>query len=348
MSSFNGFIWPQTNWFRLPNNWTDITADITSLAELKILEYVLRHTWGYNERHRKRWITTDEFSQGRKASGGGRLDKGTGLSKSSIINGLKQAIADGFLLVFVDDQDKGRVKKRYQLNMKKLEDSDDEGSIDRYEEVVPRGIESIPRGNESIHRTEERHLKGKKEESKREPTRKTPVKKKKKAESKVSITQHKSKWTKTDKKYGARLRQIMVEHDTDLTHNGRITKDTYVENIYMVRTERGRSHAAIEELMLWYRRNYSDIYTPKLKNAYDFYSKFSSIEEAMLRKQENGNTQSEEDRRDEAETAFEHHYYTAYPMHDHLRPKESNEICKQLGLPPRYRSEGTNTWSRID
>ena len=180
------------------------------------------------------------------------------------------------------------------------------------------------------------------------PTRKTPVKKKKVAESKATIIKHKLKWIDTDKKYGARLRQIMIEQDTDLAHNPRITKDTYIENIYMVRTDRGRGQGKIQEVLEWYRRNYSDTYTPKLKFAFDFYSKFSSIEEAMHRKQEGRNTQSEEDREREAETDFEHHYFTAHPEHTHMLPKESNEICKQLGIPPRYRNEGGNVWSRIN
>jgi hypothetical protein len=41
---FAGFSKPEANFFRLPNEWTDITAQISSLAEMKVVEYVLRHT----------------------------------------------------------------------------------------------------------------------------------------------------------------------------------------------------------------------------------------------------------------------------------------------------------------
>ena len=47
--TFPGFSKPEANFFRLPNEWTDITAHLTSLAEMKLVEYVLKHTWGYSE-----------------------------------------------------------------------------------------------------------------------------------------------------------------------------------------------------------------------------------------------------------------------------------------------------------
>ena len=43
---FVGFDPPTSNWFRMPNNWTDVTSEINNLAEIKIVEYILRHTWG--------------------------------------------------------------------------------------------------------------------------------------------------------------------------------------------------------------------------------------------------------------------------------------------------------------
>ena len=86
--TFQGFSKPEANFFRLPNEWTDITAPITSLAELKLVEYVLKHTWGYSEFDMVKKITTDEFMYGRKKKDGSRIDTGTGLSKPSVIAGL--------------------------------------------------------------------------------------------------------------------------------------------------------------------------------------------------------------------------------------------------------------------
>src|SRR5688572_28953105 len=114
---FRGFGLPEQNWFKMPNDWTDITAEITSLAELKIVEYVLKHTWGYHEYGSTKRITTDEFMSGRKRRDGARIDRGTGLSNRSVIDGLKRAVAHGYLIEEVDDQDKARIKKYYALRM---------------------------------------------------------------------------------------------------------------------------------------------------------------------------------------------------------------------------------------
>ena len=115
---FAGFSTPEANFFRLPNEWTDITAHITSLAEMKLVEYVLKHTWGYSEFDMVKKITTDEFMHGRKKKSGERVDIGTGLSNKSVIEGLQKAVAHGLLEVEIDDSDKARIKKYYKLKMK--------------------------------------------------------------------------------------------------------------------------------------------------------------------------------------------------------------------------------------
>jgi hypothetical protein len=115
--NFQGFSKPEANFFRLPNEWTDITASITSLAEMKVVEYVLRHTWGYSEYDLVKKITTDEFMHGRKRIDGTRIDKGTGLSNKSVVEGLSKAVEHGLLEVEVDDSDRARIKKYYKLRM---------------------------------------------------------------------------------------------------------------------------------------------------------------------------------------------------------------------------------------
>jgi hypothetical protein len=117
--SFNGFVPPTSNFFCLPNCWTDITAEIDNLAELKVIEYVLRHTWGFHEfgANPQKVITIDEFMRGRQRHDGSRMDRGTGLSKQSVIDGTKKAVDHGYLICKVDDADKARVKKAYALKM---------------------------------------------------------------------------------------------------------------------------------------------------------------------------------------------------------------------------------------
>lgn len=116
--SFTGFIPPISNYFRMPNEWINICAKINNLAELKVVQYVLRHTWGFREYDGKpKAITIDEFMHGRKRADGTRMDDGTGLSKPSVIQGLKCAIKHGYLTCEIDDTDKARVIKSYALKM---------------------------------------------------------------------------------------------------------------------------------------------------------------------------------------------------------------------------------------
>lgn len=152
--AFSGFVVPSQNWFRLPNEWTDITCGMKSLAELKVVEYVLRHTWGYQEYGTAKRISTNEFMHGRRKKDGSRIDRGTGLSNRSVIDGLRQAVEHGYLIEERDDRDKGRIQKQYRLHMKNLQSDVKD---------LHRGVKNLHTSSEeSSHRTEkdtkERHL----------------------------------------------------------------------------------------------------------------------------------------------------------------------------------------------
>ncbi|HEY0756769.1 MAG TPA: hypothetical protein VGD98_22650 [Ktedonobacteraceae bacterium] len=113
-----GFTQPTRDFFHFPNSWMYLLADLTSLAEIKILLYVMRHTWGYQEYGPTKAITLDEFMHGRKRRDGTRMDTGTGLSKSAVIEGIRRALSDGYLICETDETDGGRVKKSYALKMR--------------------------------------------------------------------------------------------------------------------------------------------------------------------------------------------------------------------------------------
>ena len=116
--TFNGFVRPVRNYFPMPNEWINLCAQIDNLAELKIIQYVLRHTWGFQEYGITKAITVEEFMHGRKRQDGSRIDKGTGLkSDRSVKDGLKAAIAHGYLISEVDETDLARIKKSYALKM---------------------------------------------------------------------------------------------------------------------------------------------------------------------------------------------------------------------------------------
>ena len=152
-TKFLGFDIPRQNWFRLPNDWTDLTAGMKSWAEQKVVEYVLRHTWGYQEYGSLKRITLDEFEKGRKRVDGTRIDKGIGMRRQAIISGIRQAVEDGFLVEEADDSDRARVKKYYGLRMlPHLEEQ--EG----YDDHTPGVRSSHSRGVKIIHRSEKETL----------------------------------------------------------------------------------------------------------------------------------------------------------------------------------------------
>src|SRR5712691_3750930 len=115
---FEGFCIPEKNFFPMPNAWIDICAGIDNLAELKVIQYVLRHTWGFHEFGITKTITIEEFMHGRKRNDGTRMDMGTGLkSDRSVKDGIKAALSHEYLVCEVDDTDKARIKKSYALKM---------------------------------------------------------------------------------------------------------------------------------------------------------------------------------------------------------------------------------------
>src|ERR671912_809101 len=136
-SLFPGFDPPESNFFRMPNTWTDITAEIDSIAELKVVEYILRHTWGYQEYGVKKHITIDEFVNGRRRQDGSRMDRGTGLSERAVYDGLRKAVGNGLIEEEIDDSDRGRVKKFYSLRMR------ENGRVDEELQSLQTGVQTL-------------------------------------------------------------------------------------------------------------------------------------------------------------------------------------------------------------
>lgn len=118
MNPFDGFDIPRQNYSKLPHDLIFALPEIETVAELKVIIYTLRHTWGYAEYGKPKRITVDEYMFGRKRKDGTRIDNGTGLSENSVRAGLEKAIEHGFLLVEVNDSDKARIEKLYCLNIR--------------------------------------------------------------------------------------------------------------------------------------------------------------------------------------------------------------------------------------
>lgn len=115
--TFKGFERPTDNYSKLPHSFIDLLPTIDTMAEMKVVLYLLRHTWGFSEFGKPKKLTTDEFSNGRKKRDQSRMDAGTGLSENSVRAGLDKAIEHGFITVEIDESDKARIEKWYCLNM---------------------------------------------------------------------------------------------------------------------------------------------------------------------------------------------------------------------------------------
>ena len=137
-----------------------------------MVEYVLKHTWGYQEYGLTKHITTNEFMHGRQRKDGSRMDRGTGLSKPSVIDGLKKAVIHGYLVESVDASDCARIRKSYALKMltSRGEDYDPPSSLGTYPTPNRADVKNLDtgvkildnRGEESLHRSKkdtlERHF----------------------------------------------------------------------------------------------------------------------------------------------------------------------------------------------
>lgn len=121
-AAFSGFLPPSANHFPVPLELMDLLAAITSLAELKIVIYIIRHTWSARQYGVERWITVDEFMFGVKEYQEDgtflRVDEGTQLSERSVISAIQKAIEDGYIECQIDDHDRGRVRKYYRLKVR--------------------------------------------------------------------------------------------------------------------------------------------------------------------------------------------------------------------------------------
>ena len=105
---------PQSNFSMLPHYFVEeMMPKISSLSEMKVLLYVLRHTWGFQDESKT--ITQDEFMNGRKHRDGTRMDKGCQMSRNAIKSGIEKAVEHGYLELVVNDSDKARIKHTYTL-----------------------------------------------------------------------------------------------------------------------------------------------------------------------------------------------------------------------------------------
>lgn len=90
---------PITNFWSYPKDLNNYWYQLSG-SEQKILDYILRHTWGFDK-------TADEISLSQLEKGIRGFDKGTGLSRPTVILGIKGLIKKGFIKKFVGKKANG-------------------------------------------------------------------------------------------------------------------------------------------------------------------------------------------------------------------------------------------------
>ena len=122
---FPGFIRPESNYYRLPNDWFDIwqQARLTLadgdrpariVAPLKITEYIIKHSWGWQNFSEPIRLSRADLRQGRQDRQRNQLDQGTGFgSEATISRGIELAIQLGLLEQHHDNTDPARQSRYY-------------------------------------------------------------------------------------------------------------------------------------------------------------------------------------------------------------------------------------------
>ncbi len=126
-SIWEGFTKPDMEFLKVcHDDLVNMLPLIDSLAELKVILYVMRHTWGFQEYDTYKRITVDEFINGRMLRTRERMDGGTGLSDFGVKTGINRAIEHGFLECEIDYRDLGRISKSYRLKTRDVDPTTDE------------------------------------------------------------------------------------------------------------------------------------------------------------------------------------------------------------------------------
>lgn len=89
-----------------------MAAFIDNLAEFKVVEWLFRNVWdGWME------MTMEHFMHGYCDEEGFRIDCGTGLSKPSVIAGIRRAVEHGLIEVDIDATDPTHIRKFYRMRL---------------------------------------------------------------------------------------------------------------------------------------------------------------------------------------------------------------------------------------
>lgn len=91
---FDGFASPNTT--AIPDVFFDLLAPNLSEAELRVLIYIMRRTFGFKKESDT--ISLKQMVEGIATRDGRRLDRGTGMSKPGVTKGVRGLVTKGVIL----------------------------------------------------------------------------------------------------------------------------------------------------------------------------------------------------------------------------------------------------------
>lgn len=91
---WDGF--PEPNWTPVPDALFDVLLPYLSDAELRVLLYLVRRTYGFKKRSDA--VSLSQITGGIVKADGTRLDGGAGLSRQGAINGVKGLVSKGIIV----------------------------------------------------------------------------------------------------------------------------------------------------------------------------------------------------------------------------------------------------------
>jgi hypothetical protein len=118
---FQGLAEPFENFYRLPCVWFEMLVVLSVaytgrfVAAIKVLEYIIRHTWGYQQFDGTIRLSVAEIRNGVKRRGK-RIDYGTGLSENAIRKALAKLTQLNYIDVFEMDGNKFYRVRINQIN----------------------------------------------------------------------------------------------------------------------------------------------------------------------------------------------------------------------------------------
>ncbi len=320
---FEGFERPCQNYSKLPHEWIPHIAEM-SLSELKVMLYILRHTWGYSEFNKPKRISLDEFEHGRWKRDRTRIDCGTGLSRPSIVGGLRKAVDHQYLQVVKSKAKNNTIQNSYCLKMlEHTPQTCSKKSLLEEAKILTTLIQERNSRNNTLSAPEDANME---REKRREERRK------------------KLQPSRFDIIAGKKLKQI-IEQIQEVNKNSK--SHLWCHDFRKMRQMDGVSEEKIKEALLWYKKYIGDDYIPEIYCGVTFRKKYNNgqLPRAIVKSKK-----PQREQYHDKETDYKDPKTNKWQKRDHLAklrskyfrtfPEQINDVINQVDLDVILQKEG--------